>query len=322
MIPSKRVHRSIAIGGKDTVFQCMLRLLGVGVLICFTHANAQCSVLAETRRDRGAGCWASLHAAIAVHANESHVQVMRKTTQWPDGHTIFFAGSSHMRTMVLDLLEFITGRRPDSSRMASRQYACPNLDGMDIERCGWPASARWLMRRDEIIEHKLFAEPPEDFPQLYDDDEAWRIVYQFKTFVSTPRLDRQIVRQLAGYTASCLVIEVGAWGFLEQEEGSLEDQAWRLMHTLREGFKGSIILVIDGYHSGAVGPHIKVEGAHIAPTLKRIAGHWGDIFVFDRTESLHDAATRPLLSSSMAAHGYAGAVATRHVLSIMRFLFY
>jgi hypothetical protein len=79
-------------------------------------------------------------------------------------YLLAFAGSSHTRTMLLDLLLFITGSRPDSRRMASRQYFCKNQDGMDIDSCGWPSSAQWLLQRDAILEHTLQTEPAKNFP--------------------------------------------------------------------------------------------------------------------------------------------------------------
>ena len=296
-------------------------MIRICIICLFTicNVNANCPVLTVPRRDRNEQCWKELHNAIAATANESHAAPLPPWThpEALDGHTILFAGSSHTRTMLLDLLLFITGSRPDSRRMASRQYFCKNQDGMDIDSCGWPSSAQWLLQRDAILEHTLQTEPAKVFPDQPGNDE-WRIVFQFKTFVSTPRLDRQIIRQLIGYSASCLVLEVGIWGFLSQE-GSLEDQAWRLLFALREGFAGSIILVIDGYHSGMIGPHV-VTGERIAPTLRTVSSYFGDIFVFDRTESLNKASACSFLASSMAEHGYAGTVATRHVLSLLRFI--
>jgi hypothetical protein len=296
-------------------------MIRICIICLFTicNVNANCAVLTVPRRDRNAQCWKELHNTIALYANESHTTPLPEWTHHEalDGHTILFAGSSHTRTMLLDFLLFITGTRPNSHLMASRQYFCKNQDGMDIDNCGWPSSAQWLLQRNAILEHTLLTKPTKVFPNQPKNDQ-WRIVFQFKTFVSTPRIDRQIIRQLYGYNASCLVLEVGIWGFLSQE-GSLEDQAWSLLFAIRESFIGSIILIIDGYHSGMIGPHV-VTGKHIAPTLRTVANYFGDIFVFDRTESLNKASKCSFLASSMAEHGYAGTVATRHVLSLFNFI--
>lgn len=235
-----------------------------------------------------------------------------------NGRTLFFVGSSHMRTMLLDMLQGITGRVQDL-HIASRSRSCPNLDGFDIQGCGWPHSKMWEIAGGRVLAEEKHVQPRTTFPPAAPTD-AWRMVFQFKTFVDTPELDAMIVKQANGYRADALVLELGIWGWLAYEGGGdLEAQATRFFNVIRGGYDGTIVLVVDAYNFGHVGPHI-VNGSEIAPVLLRVARGMQDVLVFDRTEGLLAAAKVERLQESMARHGYAGAVSMAHIRALLSVL--
>jgi hypothetical protein len=144
------------------------------------------------------------------------------------------------------------------------------------------------------------------------------IVFQFKTFVSTPELDAEVIRQTRGYNADLLVLETGIWGFVPKL-GSAEHQSRTFLKTMQDGFKASnIIIITDGFHQGMIGPHV-VNGSIAASALKTASLDLGCI-TFDRTKLLHDANSIPLLADSMAKHGYAGLVSNLHALMLFSFI--
>lgn len=276
------------------------------------------------RAGRDEECWGYLRERLGEASSgkwvagwgrgDTHVQVGACLK----GRTVYLVGSSHMRTMVLDLLKGMTGREQDM-HIASRDRGCTGLDGFDIKGCGWPQSKVWEMEGGRVVSEEKYVEPRRLFEDGLSGD-AWRLVFQFKTFVDTPELDDMIVRQLNGYKASVVVIEVGIWGWLAYEGGGgLDEQARRFLEKIRSGYDGTIVLVVDGYNYGHVGPHI-VNGSTIAPVLVRVAQELKDILVFDRTESLVAAGKVERLRESMERHGYAGTVSREHARMLFSFL--
>lgn len=232
--------------------------------------------------------------------------------------TVYFAGSSHTRAMLLPFVERMTGHKQDPN-LASRHKPCTNLDGLDLTHCGWPYSRSWTFdRRGRLRHEQTFTSPPQFFELLDLFRQDWRIVFQFKTFVSTPELDQEIVRQLEEYEADLLVLEVGIWGWIPIHQ-DLANHTKILLNTLRSGFDGTIIMIVDGFNYGPVGPHV-VNGSAIAPVLQQIARQYGDVLVFDRTPSLIEASQQPYLHKSMESHGYAGLVADTHLDSLLYFI--
>lgn len=232
--------------------------------------------------------------------------------------TVYFAGSSHTRAMLLPFVERMTGHRQDPN-LASRHKPCANLDGLDLTHCGWPYSRSWTFdRRGRLRHEQTFTSPPLSFEPLDLFRQDWRFVFQFKTFVSTPGLDQEILRQLEEYEADLLVLEVGVWGWLPAHQ-DLANHTRTLLDTLRTGFDGTIIMIVDGFNYGPVGPHV-VNGSAVAPVLKRVARQYGDVLVFDRTPSLIEASQLSYLRGSMEKHGYAGLVADAHLTSLLYFV--
>ena len=238
---------------------------------------------------------------------------------------LFFAGSSFTRVMLLDFLEELTGEVQDP-HIGSRhpKKFCSNLDGYDIKTCGWPSSKWWLLGRQagraklHIVKEASFASPPTSFPVIPGKDQ-WMVVFQFKTFVRTPELDTEILRQARGYQADLLVIETGVWGFLPSSNETVEEQSRKWIKSVQEEYTASnVIVMMDGFHYGMIGPHV-VHGAVARNSLFNIS--WDAGFIrFDRTDMLRHAALVPALSDSMAAHGYSGAVSKLHALMLFSFL--
>jgi hypothetical protein len=233
--------------------------------------------------------------------------------------TLLFVGSSFMRTMLIGFLEELTGRK-HNTYIESRHPGkfCGNLDGYDVTACGWPASKWWLVERQgrnqyTVVKEVKYSSPPKTFPPEPEKDQ-WLIVFQFKTFVLTPELDTEVIRQARGYKADLLVLETGIWGFLPWF-GSMEFQTETLLKTIREGFTTShVIFIIDGFHHGMIGPHV-VNSSIAAPVLNSVAQQMG-LIRFDRTGMLESAHNNPALAESMSRHGYAGAVSNLHTLML------
>lgn len=240
------------------------------------------------------------------------------------GKTLFFAGSSFTRVMILGFLEELTGQTQDSnigSRHPNR--SCANMDGYDIESCGWPGSKWWILQPKGSGQHDIVQEaayttaPPAVFPRG-PTDEQWMIVFQFKTFVRTPELDTEIIRQARGYRADLFILETGIWGFLHVL-GSEEEQSQSLLHTIRQGYSvNNVIMVTDGFHRGVIGPHM-VNGS-VARDLLHNAARDAGFIRFDRTDLLFQASKQPALAASMSAHGYAGRVSNLHTLMLFSFM--
>jgi len=244
------------------------------------------------------------------------------------GRTVFFAGSSFARTMVVGFLEELT-KQKQSTHIESRDgdsNSCRNLDGYDIANCGWPRSKWWLVERQKqgvvvVVDEAKYMTPPQthEFPPTPGPGQ-WLIVFQFKTFVSTPELDADLIRQVgsSGYKADLLVIETGIWGYLSWL-GSVEEQTSTFLQTIQTGYTASNVIVItDGFHQGMIGPHV-VNGSVASTALGAESGSMGFIH-FDRTMLLHNASRHPDWAVSMSSHGYAGAVSNMHALILFSFM--
>ncbi len=242
------------------------------------------------------------------------------------GKTIFFAGSSFLRVMLLGFIEELTGQQEDPY-IASRDPdmrnfpACKNLDGYDLQRCGWPQSKWWLIgpssqNKYVVIDQLKHTMPPAIFPDRPNrENNQWLIVFQFKTFVLTPEVDAEIVRQAEGYKADLIVIDTGIWGYLPHL-GSILDQTSSFFKTIQRGYSNNVIAIIDGYHQGMIGPHI-VNGSLTRATLIETAARLGFI-VFDRTNLLMDTASQQ--PETMTQHGYAGLVSDVHAQMLFSFM--
>lgn len=300
------------------------RVLYLSCLISLGTAWYQCDIFAE-RNTRSAQCKERLQERLHSHAKRKWRQSkpmphMDKASiaRCMQNKTTYFAGSSHTRTMLLSLIERIT-KKPQDSNLASRHKSCANLDGLDITDCGWPYSRYWVFGHNALLKKEAtFFSPPNLFTDLNETSNEWRFVFQFKTFVSTPVLDQEIIRQLHEYHANLLVLEVGIWGWMPSNQ-NLAEHATVLLNTLRNNYTGTIILVIDGFNFGPVGPHI-VNGSVIAPILTNVAQNMQDVLIFDRTSSLQAANKKKYLQNSMMRHGYAGEVADAHMSSLLHFI--
>lgn len=241
------------------------------------------------------------------------------------GKTLFFVGSSFTRVMLLGFLEELTGQKQNPS-IGSRhpKRFCANLDGYDIETCGWPNSKWWIVERQGrknkyaiVKEAQYTTSPPHAFPDGPGPNQ-WMIVFQFKTFVLTPQLDADIVRQAHGYKVNLLILEAGIWGYLPFL-GSREEQTRLWLETIQQGYTSSNVIVItDGFHHGMIGPHV-VNGS-IARKLLADAVARAQFVSFDRTDLLVQASKLPALSESMDSHGYAGSVSNLHIQMLFSFM--
>jgi hypothetical protein len=232
--------------------------------------------------------------------------------------TIYFAGSSFMRTMLLPFIERMT-ERPQDYNLASRSKLCSNLDGLDLISCGWPYSRSWTFnKRGRLIKEISYVSPPSEIDLLHIERRDWRFVFQFKTFINTPELDQEILVQLEEYEADLLILEVGIWGWMPNHE-DLNLHTKEMLQRLRKGYSGNIIMIVDGYHLGPIGPHV-VNGSYVAPILIKVAKEFKDILVLDRTHSLYQAYEMSNLKTSMKRHGYGGRVADTHFLVLLDFI--
>ena len=228
------------------------------------------------------------------------------------------------RTMVVGFLEELTGQK-QSTHIESRDgdsNSCSNLDGYDIANCGWPRSKWWLVEHKKLVREAKYTTPPQEaheFPPAPGPGQ-WLLVFQFKTFVSTPELDADLIRQAgsSGYKADLLVIETGIWGYLPWL-GPVEEQTSTFLRTIQMGYTASNVVVItDGFHQGMIGPHV-VNGSVASTALGAESGRMGFIH-FDRTMLLHNASLHPDWAESMSSHGYAGAVSNMHALILFSFM--
>ena len=292
----------------------MAWVIALGCLITNAWASDACSLFMQ-RSDWSRGCRRRLRASLVEVSSSGDWNAAGMWTHpllsptalsaCLKNKTIFFAGDSHLRMVVLGLIENLTSTVQDlyiDSR-DNKLSGCGGRDGFDIKECGWPRSKRWVLNASGNLTEEIKILRPVDVmsaPRL--QDEEWWTVFQFKTFVSTPLVDASIMEQLRVYSADLLVLETGPWGWVPYDGLNYSAQATRFLQTVLRGFKGPVVWLLDGQQDNM-------------DELRAVLARFPDVLVFDRTRSI----VRGLLWQlpSYHVHGYAGPIATTHGLQLL-----